>query len=107
MESSEGAAFGAAARPPVMKLAVQDNVAVALRPLRTGERIELDGAVLAVDRDVAVGHKVASCDIADGATILKYNCPIGLATRAIAAGSYVHTHNVKSGYLPTYTLPAP
>ena len=23
----------------------------------------------------------------------------------IAAGAYVHTHNVESGYLPTYTLP--
>ena len=32
--------------------------------------------------------------------------PIGLATQPIAAGFYVHTHNVKSGYLPTYTLPA-
>jgi len=28
-----------------------------------------------------------------------------VATRAIAAGAYVHTHNVASGYLPTYTLP--
>jgi hypothetical protein len=53
---------------------------------------------------VAVGHKVAACDIAPGATITKYNCPIGIATQAIAAGEYVHTHNVKSGYLPTYTL---
>ena len=25
--------------------------------------------------------------------------------RAIAAGEYVHTHNVESNYLPTYTLP--
>ena len=29
----------------------------------------------------------------------------GIATQPIAAGRYVHTHNVKSGYLPTYTLP--
>ncbi|HEY5862256.1 MAG TPA: UxaA family hydrolase [Casimicrobiaceae bacterium] len=90
--------------PDVMKLAPQDNVAVALRPLRAGEAVTLDGASLTVDRDVAVGHKVAACDIAPGATITKYNCPIGIATQAIAAGEYVHTHNVKSGYLPTYTL---
>ena len=88
----------------VMKLAAQDNVAVALRALRSGEAVELDGVLLTVDRDVAVGHKIAACDIAQGATITKYNCPIGIATRPIAAGHYVHTHNVKSGYLPTYTL---
>jgi len=88
-----------------MKLAPQDNVAVALRPLRAGETVTLDGVSTAVERDVAVGHKVAACDIAEGATIVKYNCPIGIATQPIPAGHYVHTHNVKSGYLPTYTLP--
>jgi len=89
----------------VMKLAPQDNVAVALRPLRAGELVTLDGNALAIERDVAVGHKVAACDIAPGATVTKYNCPIGITTQAIPAGHYVHTHNVKSGYLPTYTLP--
>jgi len=91
--------------PDVMKLAPHDNVAVALRPLRAGEMVTLDGVAVHVDRDVAVGHKVAASAIAPGATITKYNCPIGIATQAIAAGQYVHTHNVKSGYLPTYTLP--
>ena len=88
-----------------MKLAPQDNVAVALRALSAGDAVTVDGVALTVDRDVAVGHKVAACDIAQGATITKYNCPIGIATQPIAAGAYVHTHNVKSGYLPTYTLP--
>ena len=88
-----------------MKLAPQDNVAVALRTLRAGETVLLDGNALCIDRDVAVGHKVAACEIASGTTITKYNCPIGIATQPIVAGHYVHTHNVKSGYLPTYTLP--
>lgn len=90
-----------------MKLAPQDNVAVALRPLQAGERLDLDGVSLLVDRAVAVGHKVAARAIAEGDTIVKYNCPIGLATASIAAGHYVHVHNVKSGYLPTYVLPTP
>ncbi len=89
-----------------MRLAPQDNVAVALRPLHIGEVVALDGTTLVVDRDIAVGHKLAACAIAVGEAIVKYNCPIGIATQAIAAGHYVHTHNVKSGYLPTYTLPA-
>jgi altronate hydrolase len=92
-------------RPPLLKLAPQDNVAVALRPLAAGEILELDGMALHVDRPIALGHKLAARAIAVGETIVKYNCPIGEATQAIAAGAYVHTHNVKSSYLPTYVLP--
>jgi hypothetical protein len=107
MASSEApAAPAATARPSVLKLAPQDNVAVALRALATGETVACDGVALVVDRAVAVGHKIAARDIAEGETIVKYNCPIGVATEPIAAGAYVHTHNVRSAYLPTYTLPA-
>ena len=88
-----------------MKLAPADNVAVALRPLSAGESILLDGGTLEVDRDIAVGHKLAARAIAAGESIRKYNCPIGIATCDIRAGAYVHTHNVKSGYMPTYVLP--
>ena len=88
-----------------MKLAPQDNIAIALRALRAGERVDCDGHALTVERDIALGHKLAARSIAAGETILKYNCPIGSATCAIAAGDYVHTHNVASNYLPTYTLP--
>ncbi|MEO8345424.1 MAG: UxaA family hydrolase [Betaproteobacteria bacterium] len=88
----------------MMKLSPQDNVAVALRALRAGERVMLDGVALDVERDVAIGHKLAARAISPGETILKYNCPIGVATQAIAAGAYVHTHNVASSYLPTYIL---
>ncbi|MCC7041377.1 MAG: UxaA family hydrolase [Burkholderiales bacterium] len=93
-------------RPGVMKLAPADNVAIALRPLRAGEVIALDDASCTVERDVAVGHKIAARAIAAGERIVKYNCPIGVATAPIPAGHHVHTHNVKSAYLPTYTLPA-
>jgi hypothetical protein len=92
-------------RPAIMKLAPEDNIAVALRPLHAGEAVVLDSVALTVDRDIAVGHKLAARAIAAGETILKYNSPIGVATQAIPAGAYVHTHNVQSGYLPTYTLP--
>jgi len=89
-----------------MKLAPQDNVAVALHPLRAGDTVSCDGTALTLDRDIGIGHKVAVRAIAAGEAIVKYQCPIGLATVPIAPGAYVHTHNVRSGYLPTYTLPA-
>jgi altronate dehydratase small subunit len=66
----------------------------------------LDDVPLKVNRSIAVGHKLAATAIAKGEIILKYSCPIGTATQAIAPGEHVHTHNVESNYLPTYTLPA-
>ncbi len=97
--SDQGAARAA------MRLSPPDNVAVALRPLKSGESVMLDGVALTISRNIAVGHKFAAQAIPKGAIILKYGCPIGKATCAIAPGEYMHTHNVESGYLPTYTLP--
>jgi hypothetical protein len=89
----------------LLKLAPQDNVAVALQALRAGETVMLEGIARIVDRDIAVGYKLATRAIAPGETIVKYNCPIGVATQPIPAGACVHTHNVASSYLPTHTLP--
>jgi altronate dehydratase small subunit len=100
MASSEGHAARA-----VMRLSPPDNVAVALRALKAGETVALDGVEIAIQGNIAVGHKLAAQAIARGEIILKYGCPIGVATRAIARGVHVHTHNVESSYLPTYTLP--
>jgi altronate dehydratase small subunit len=91
--------------PAVMKLSPLDNVAVALRPLKAGEKLVLDGVALTIDRNIGVGHKLAARAIAAGEIILKYSCPIGTANRAIAPGAYAHTHNIASNYLATYTLP--
>ena len=86
-----------------MRLSSHDNIAVALRPLKAGESVMLDGVALTVERNTAVGHKLAAQPIATGEVIRKYNCPIGTAKQAIAPGAYVHTHNVESSYLPTWT----
>jgi len=89
----------------VMRLSPPDNVAVALRPLKAGETVMLDGVPLTIGRNIAVGHKLAARAIAKGEVIVKYSCPIGTAITRIAPGEYVHTHNVESNYLLTYTLP--
>ena len=88
-----------------MRLSPADNVAVALRPLKAGETVILDDVPITIARHIATGHKLAARAIEKGETILKYSCPIGTATSPIAPGEYVHTHNVESNYLPTYTVP--
>ena len=87
-----------------MRLSPADNVAVALRPLKAGETVALDGIALDIRKNIAVGHKLAACAIAKSELIVKYGCPIGTATVAIEAGELLHAGNVETGYLPTQTL---
>ena len=86
--------------PDVLRLADTDNIVTAVRNLSSGYQVQ--GIILQCD--VAVGHKIAAVAIAKGEKIIKWGCPIGSATRDIAAGEHVHTHNLKSDYIPTFTL---
>jgi hypothetical protein len=81
-----------------------DNVAMATRDLPAGAEIRLAGTRIVLARTTPTGHKVAVRPIAAGSRILKDAVPIGSATCDIAPGDYVHTHNMKSDYIPTYTL---
>jgi altronate dehydratase small subunit len=88
----------------VLLLAPDDNVAVATHELPAGtERRVADRNVVLKSR-VDVGHKFAVKPIGQGVRIFKYGAPIGIAIRDIEPGEYVHTHNMTSDYLPTFTL---
>ena len=85
--------------PQALQLAPTDNIAVALADLPAGASLEVGGFALQLIDAVKMGHKFALRSIGPGERILKYNCPIGLATTTILPGQYVHTHNVRSTYL--------
>jgi altronate hydrolase len=82
-----------------LHLAAPDNVAVALADLAAGTQVSVAGLSVRLRKPVSMGHKFAVRDIAPGERIVKYNCPIGSATRRIEAGEHVHTLNVRSDYL--------
>jgi hypothetical protein len=88
----------------VLLLAPGDNIAVATSELPAGTGREIGGTRVVLASKVDVGHKFALRPIAKGERIVKYGAPIGVASRAIAAGEYIHTHNMTSDYIPTYTL---
>jgi altronate dehydratase small subunit len=88
----------------VLLLARGDNIAVATAELPAGTQREVDGQKIVLTARVDVGHKFAIRSIPSGSRIVKYGAPIGVATRDIAAGEYIHTHNMTSDYLPTFTL---
>lgn len=73
-----------------------DSVAVALTPLRAGDRLELDDVSVIVREEVGRGHKVALRKINAGDGVLKYGMRIGIALRDIEAGEKVHVHNLKT-----------
>jgi altronate hydrolase len=77
-----------------------DNVAVAVIALSAGELVELEGGAVRLAEPIRFGHKLALCEIAEGAPVVKYNETIGRASAAIAPGTHVHVHNVVSARLP-------
>lgn len=79
-----------------LKISERDSVAVALRSLKKGDPVALGSTVLKLVDDIPMYHKFALRDIRRGEKVIKYGESIGEATEDIAAGGYVHVHNVKS-----------
>lgn len=79
-----------------VRVHAEDNVAVALRPIAAGERVEVGGRAVCLREPIEQGHKFALHDLGSGEIVLKYGWPIGRATASIEAGAHVHTHNVET-----------
>jgi hypothetical protein len=76
----------------------RDNVAVVAADVQPGDFVRLgDGSEVPAVEAIARGNKVALGPIATGEAVIRYGEEIGRATRDIAAGEYVHTHNLAGG----------
>ena len=80
-----------------IKIHSDDLVAVALCPLEQGTVCNVDGQEVTLIEDIAQGHKFALKDIKKDQPIIKYGYPIGTAKEDIKQGSWIHTHNMKTG----------
>jgi hypothetical protein len=89
---------------PTIRLSPTDNILVLARSLNGGEEVLIGGVVHVLNTPLGLGHKIAAHHIASGEKILKYGAPIGSAIAEIQPGEHVHLHNMKSDYLPTFTL---
>lgn len=76
----------------------RDDVATALRDLATGAQVTVSSghrtATIVLAEDVALGHKFALRGIAAGRRVRKYGECIGRTTRDVAAGAWLHVHNL-------------
>lgn len=85
----------------------KDNIATATSDVGKGEVVEVlspEGEVIGrpeASEHVLFGHKIALVDLGRGEEVVKYGEVIGVASREITVGDWVHTHNVESATVPT------
>jgi len=88
----------------LLLMSPEDNCLIARLELKAGATVTIDDRAVTLAQDVHLGHKVARRDLRPGDQVLRYGAIIGVATAPIAAGAHIHTHNLESCYIPTYTL---
>jgi hypothetical protein len=88
-------------RPPYVCLSPADNVVVLTHHVDTGDAIRgIADEIWTMTAHLEPGNKLAARAIAAGEKVVKVGVPIGTATRAIEAGDHVHSHNLRSDYIP-------
>lgn len=88
----------------VLLMSAEDNCLIARTALAKGEQVVIDGVPVTLTQDIAIGHKLARRALAVGDKVLRYGAIIGSVTQPIAIGAHIHTHNLESDYIPTFTL---
>ena len=78
---------------PFIRLHPKDDVLIARAQLVSGTLVE----GIPVKGLIPPGHKIATHAMVAGDPLRRYNQIIGFASRAIAAGEHVHTHNLDMG----------
>jgi altronate hydrolase len=101
--------------PPAIRIDERDGVAIALRAIAAGDRIDVAAESVIARQDIPAGHKIALVDVEIEEPITKYGVPIGTATQSISRGDWVHSHNLRTalsgvleyGYTPSPNPPRP
>jgi len=90
--------------PHLLLMSPEDNCLVARTALAAGDTVDIDGTPVRLPENIPLGYKVARRALRPGDKVLRYGALIGSVTAEVARGAMLHTHNLASDYLPTYTL---
>jgi len=85
--------------PRAFLIHASDTVATLLENAEARATIDVLGAapqVCIATASIAAGHKLALRTVIEGEAIFKFGVRIGHATKPIAAGDWVHLHNLAS-----------
>ncbi len=77
----------------------EDNVAIAPRTFEAGQSVLAGPYEVTLSQRVVIGHKLALSPIQVGEPVRKFGQIIGFATKPIAAGEWIHMHNLENGEL--------
>ena len=83
-----------------LKLHPDDNVLIALRDLRQGEEVQIDGHSFSLTSDVPAKHKFAVAEMAPGDSVFMYGVLVGKATQSIPQGSALNVLNIRHDAQP-------
>ncbi len=87
----------------LLLLSPQDNCLIAAARLEAGTQLVIEGERVTLAGTIGLGHKVARRALGKDEKVLRYGAVIGHVTGPVARGEHLHTHNLESDYLPTYT----
>jgi len=78
-----------------------DHVATCLAAVKRGEKVRLMfngklGKTITAKQAVPYIHKICIKPMKKGEPCLKYGLSIGVASKAIQVGDYIHVHNLES-----------
>jgi hypothetical protein len=86
--------------PPYFLLLAGDSVVVLIRHVDAGATfVGPEGSTWTMREPLETGSKLATRAITAGDQVIKLGMPIGTATKAIAPGELVHTHNLRSNFI--------
>jgi len=89
--------------PRLILLSPEDNCLIAGARLDAGTQLDIEGERVTLAHTIELGHKLARRDLAKDDKVLRYGAVIGHVTEDVRRGEHLHTHNLESDYLPTYT----
>lgn len=78
----------------LLKVHPNDNIIVALQPLKTGEKVQFNGHTYTLSEDIPAKHKFAEQPFSVGDSVIMYGVMIGKATQPIPAGGRISQANV-------------
>jgi altronate hydrolase len=78
----------------ILKVHYEDNVIVALQPLKAGEQVTLDDENYLLLEDIAAKHKFSTQDFKVGDAIIMYGVLVGKAIKPIPKGAWINTENI-------------
>lgn len=80
----------------------RDNVLICTEHAPRGSVVAIDGQDHVLTSDIEIGHKIARVKLSRGQKVIRYGVKIGTLSQDAGPGEHVHSHNLKSDYIPAH-----